>query len=379
MKKTYDHASEEKRVFGLDIIRASAILLVVLCHSFLIFGQKTADRLEDLSMLLGYFGVEMFFVLSGFLIGGILLRTIEAGGRFGVRDLTRFWTRRWLRTLPMYFVVLILLNVMFFLVKGRINGEWLYFVFMQNFAWQIPQFMMESWSLAIEEWFYLLFPIVILALMAVMGHGRKRMTVIVAIIVFFAAGLAFRLYFSMVAGAAWDAGVRRVVVCRLDSIMFGVIVAYVNHYHGKLMAKTARASLVTGCALILYVIVRFALMGFDAATEGIYPKVLLFSFTDAAFALMLPAFFAIKTVKPGIVTNAVTHISRVSYSMYLLHSSVILAFIVRLVTIRGGLTVDIVAYPVYWAATVITSTITYNIIEKPFIDYSTRLRRKWSD
>src|SRR5262245_16100295 len=88
------------RVFGLDFLRALAILLVLVAHASFMFLPLT-HRLEAWWML-GHLGVELFFVLSGFLIGSILARQAEEV-QFSVG---RFWARRWLRTLPNYYLFL---------------------------------------------------------------------------------------------------------------------------------------------------------------------------------------------------------------------------------------------------------------------------------
>src|SRR4051794_25447542 len=86
-----------QRVYGLDILRALAILEVVYAHAF----RFTDSRLPFL-----YDGVGIFFVLSGYLIGGILLKTINTT-EFRKENLLKFWYRRWWRTLPAYYFVLV--------------------------------------------------------------------------------------------------------------------------------------------------------------------------------------------------------------------------------------------------------------------------------
>jgi peptidoglycan/LPS O-acetylase OafA/YrhL len=92
-------AGANKRIFGLDILRASAILFVMLSHSRAFIDPHAGTYYYGLFIL---DGVDLFFVLSGFLIGGILIRTINDKGLTWVQ-LTNFWTRRWFRTLPNYF------------------------------------------------------------------------------------------------------------------------------------------------------------------------------------------------------------------------------------------------------------------------------------
>ena len=86
------------RNFGLDILRAVAIGLVLLAHGL---TSATAHSKLRVPLATGaFFGVELFFVLSGFLIGGILFRSIAEAGVFTPAALRGFWLRRWFRTLP---------------------------------------------------------------------------------------------------------------------------------------------------------------------------------------------------------------------------------------------------------------------------------------
>ena len=94
--------SQHNRIYGLDILRAFAILFVLYSHAFFLIMDHVNERVYN---LLSLDGVTLFFVLSGFLIGGILIRTIENKG-FGFKELLNFWTRRWFRTLPNYFLML---------------------------------------------------------------------------------------------------------------------------------------------------------------------------------------------------------------------------------------------------------------------------------
>jgi peptidoglycan/LPS O-acetylase OafA/YrhL len=92
------------------------------------------------------------------LIGRILLRTV-AREDFGRRALTEFWVRRWFRTLPNYFFVFTVLFVAHSVLGETPAHALRYLSFTQYLASPPPAFFGESWSLAIEEWFYLLVPI----------------------------------------------------------------------------------------------------------------------------------------------------------------------------------------------------------------------------
>ena len=133
-----------KRNIGLDVLRASAISMVILAHGV------TLDRIP----ILGQFGtgVDLFFVLSGFLIGRIYFRTRKQEAfRLG-----GFWIARWWRTIPPYLAAVALFAIASHWVAGE-SVRWYYLLFAQNYA-GIDGFG-PSWSLCVEEHFYLLLPL----------------------------------------------------------------------------------------------------------------------------------------------------------------------------------------------------------------------------
>src|SRR5215471_10027057 len=94
-----DHISAGHRYPGLDFLRALAIVLVVDCHAVTVLRSQPEYRV----LQLGGKGVDLFFVLSGWLLGRQLMRELRDTNTI---DLRRFWYRRWLRTLPAYYAVL---------------------------------------------------------------------------------------------------------------------------------------------------------------------------------------------------------------------------------------------------------------------------------
>ena len=83
--------SEPKRIFRLDVLRAFAIVLMVIARAKFILKDTALEGFPFSRMI---DGVDIFFVLSGFLIGGILLRKLNKKDQFGIRDLGMFWKRR---------------------------------------------------------------------------------------------------------------------------------------------------------------------------------------------------------------------------------------------------------------------------------------------
>ncbi len=137
---------------------------VVFAHSLCFLARLKNDSLNyliDHILTLSVIGVDLFFVLSGFLIGGILIRTF-LNTDFTVANVGQFWIRRWFRTLPNYWLLFTVDIVLYQVMK--LNDfqpvHLLGYVFLQNLWYpNVLGFFPEGWSLAVEEWFYLTLPI----------------------------------------------------------------------------------------------------------------------------------------------------------------------------------------------------------------------------
>ena len=178
--------------------------------------------------------MAIFFVLSGFLIGGILIKIINTQG-INFKIILNFWKRRWFRTLPNYLLILtaLLLIGIFYTEDFVIADKYKYVIFTQNLFTEHPRFFGEAWSLSIEEWFYLLLPIFLY-----LGARLLKLSVNKSLLVT-AAGIIicvtlFRYYrytqISIDSRYIWDKMFRRQVLTQLDSLMFGVIGAYIFYF-----------------------------------------------------------------------------------------------------------------------------------------------------
>jgi peptidoglycan/LPS O-acetylase OafA/YrhL len=146
--------TESGRNVVLDVLRAAAISMVV-CYHVINLSPHQFPLLMSIGAW-GAFGVDLFFVLSGWLIGGLYWRECA---RFGDVDILHFWKRRWLRTLPPYYVALLFSWIPVYLA-GREPFDFGYLIFIQNYYRSMPYFVI-SWSLCIEEHLYLLLPLIL--------------------------------------------------------------------------------------------------------------------------------------------------------------------------------------------------------------------------
>jgi peptidoglycan/LPS O-acetylase OafA/YrhL len=357
-----------ERVFGLDLLRAAAVCFVVYGHGYVYLPHvdEHTYRLPEID------GVTLFFVLSGFLIGRILLKTFAASGVSG-RKLLQFWIRRWFRTLPNYFLVLGFLACFLWLRQGPTRENLLpYLVFSQNLAWPHPAFFPEAWSLSVEEWFYLCFPAMLFLGARFTSIDRRRLVLVLSVVVIGSIA-AFRAYRAHRYGYAsigeWEPALRKQVVTRLDSIMFGVLGAYASLYRPRLWLKAPALCFIVGLVLIL----GEKLPGQNPFSSIFYWNYVALSADSFGVLLMLPLLSSWKRAPRALVT-AVTFISVISYSMYLLNftpmQEVVLPALWRACPSCGytpGL-----RYLTYWIGTIALSYLLYRCFEQP----TTALRDK---
>jgi peptidoglycan/LPS O-acetylase OafA/YrhL len=165
------------RVFELDILRGVAIFLVLTTHSPSLIGESGWLRPVDLFIhQFGWTGVDLFFVLSGYLIGRLLFSEID---RHGSLDVGRFLLRRMLRIWPAYYILLAFAFLMTTFTEGGLaqawSETWRCLIHVQNFKIVGPRD--HLWTLAVEEHFYLALPLYLAVV--VRKIARERHTTVV--------------------------------------------------------------------------------------------------------------------------------------------------------------------------------------------------------
>jgi peptidoglycan/LPS O-acetylase OafA/YrhL len=218
---------------SLDGIRAAACLIVFFGHAF-------PERM--LRIIPAGFGVTVFFVLSGFLITTLLRKEFDASGDVSLKN---FYLRRVLRILPPFYIVLVVTTVLTRagFLDGRATWEAIgaYALHMANYYRiyygidDIPGGTSVYWSLSVEEHFYLLFPLIYIAMRRLGLDAKKQLFVVLGLC---SMVLAWRIFLHTVLGAGED----RLAIAsdtRVDSILFGCALAI---YGNPVMDKTPRIS-----------------------------------------------------------------------------------------------------------------------------------------
>ena len=275
-------SGSDRRIYGLDVFRSFAVLFVVTGHT--LEHSTIPDVVRRLGSI-GGLGVEMFFVLSGFLIGGILLNLIDAGRLHSPSDLRGFWARRWLRTLPMYVVAMIAFLRFDYLGRHSLTDYLPYWIFMQNFAWPISKFFGLSWSLAIEEHFYLWFPMIFLAI-----HSFVRVnytSVVLSCLVMALVSILYRLSLPFFTDFnEFNYHSRMVVLAHLDGIAAGVAVAVIQRK--AIGVFKAIGSLFPIWMVMTTAIISWYLVGLPGLMASRGVQIFVLTGKSIVFALLIP-------------------------------------------------------------------------------------------
>jgi len=253
---------ESKRIIQLDFLRGVAILLVLGNHASTVIAVEKAGRFRPLAEFyerFGWTGVDLFFVLSGFLVGGLLLRELK---KYGALDVRRFIVRRGLKIWPSYYVFLLWLLVQSLRahhsLQAAVHPLIPNFLHIQNYVYMTQEF---TWSLSLEEHFYLFLPLVLWLLTR--RRDRNLLHLFPHLWVVIAVGCLL-LRFQAQIQHPWHAGmaldwywhVFTPTHLRMDGLMFGVLLAYLTHFRPKILQVAVSSSrrrwmlFATGCAFI---------------------------------------------------------------------------------------------------------------------------------
>lgn len=359
------------RIHGLDTLRALAVSLVVLHHYTLFVGEASTFGWVG---RIGWTGVDLFFALSGYLIGNQIFAALGSSRGLG---LGRFYARRLLRTLPNFWVVLAL-----YAWWPAWRGDtpmlplWHYLTFTQNIHLEPGTAFSHAWSLCIEEQFYMLLPALVLAGAALGRRGVGLRWAWWALLLAVAGGMLvraaiwqdgqdathwLRYYYQNIYYASW---------CRCDELLAGVALALLKHRapgpwrrilaHGN--ALLAAGLFVVGCTFAWFLDDHFAF----AQTVAGYPLLAL------GCALLILAALAPDSLLHRVRVPGAARLAVWSYAIYLTHKSVCILVAARLGQAGHGAG-EAVTIAASLLASLLAGWLLYALVETPFM----RVRERW--
>ncbi|MFZ4796136.1 MAG: acyltransferase family protein [Bacteroidia bacterium] len=343
----------EKRSFGLDVLRTLAISFVLLAHFAKIFES------------IGFWGVELFFALSGYLIGKIIWKSYYSNNNYSFKLVLNFWKRRWWRTIPNYWLFLVVMVIFQWFKSSQItNGSTVLktIFFIQNFTSREEGFYSVSWSLCIEEWFYLLFPLLLL-LLSFLKLSRKT-TYLLCISIFIVSSVFIRLYLiEQNVGHS----LRGITLARLDAIVFGVAIAFITKIvNGNY--KVLFYMFIAGSLLLVFCLkqVHFSSILYNE----IRSQQLYLMLAPLSFSLIIPKIekFEMKFIQTNWIKKSIQNISLWSYSIYLSHIPILFFSYYLTSSFRVNSLGNLASKILGLIFTIFISALVYKYFEKPITD-----------
>jgi len=360
---------------GLDLLRALAIIVVVIYHAAL-FGFKLPGRIDRF----GWIGVDLFFVLSGYLIGGQLLAPLARNQRI---NLGRFFARRAFRIMPAYFVVL---AIYFLLPSWREYPEmsqplWKFLLSVQNIGLHGGTAFSHAWSLAVEDQFYLLLPFILLFV----NRWPPGAMIVPFVIVF--GGIALRAFLAYqnlgadgVPFRGFQAWIYYPTWTRLDPLVFGVALAAVEKFQRQWWKRLM--DLAIWLWLPALGLIAFAL--YLGESENLTVTVCIWQFPFIAVGMAALLICAISPRLPfcRIAIPGAAFIASIAYSTYLIQK-LVMHQVLQLLhatpeAVKPGST-PIIALTSVWALVLVevcvyaAATLLFLAVERPFLQLRKRL------
>jgi peptidoglycan/LPS O-acetylase OafA/YrhL len=368
--------SSGSRFAGLDHLRALAIIIVFVYH-YRNYGNPPG--LHEWLGSWGWTGVDLFFVLSGYLIGGQLFARIAKDQPISYGE---FYFKRSLRILPAYLFVLAIYFIFpGFRERSELPPLWRFLTFTQNFGLDLVEHgaFSHAWSLCIEEQFYLILPLFIIGLTALRSH-KKAVWLLPVLFVFGFAIRTFNWYHYLLPhlqagdglfGRAYYRLIYYPTYARLDGLLAGVGLAAFYYFQPVRWQKlTSRGNLVFGIAVLL--IAAAWLVAHDDNQYTVYGAIFGYPLIAIAYGALALAALSPSCFLYRWSSSFTRLIATLSYSIYLTHKQLI--HLTHLFLSKHGFTDD--SYATFWISVAIAflgGWALHLAIEKPFL----RLRDKF--
>ena len=339
---------EKIRYSSIDLLRFIAAFSVAISH-FLMHSNGYNLNLEIISSI----SVEVFFIISGFVLAPQIISIVE-NKKF--ENYIVFLIRRWFRTIPLYILSLTLTSISlgYFLSIDFFK----YLLFFQNFLNLSVEndFFSISWSLSVEEWFYIIFPLFFLFFFRKFNFKNKIFFYYFSVIFIFLI-LLLRIVFTDT--TEWGSSVRRIVIFRLDSIAFGFILFLLKD---KIKNNNLNKILIISL-IFLTTILTFNILKINALEQEYFFQ-FIFHYIVGIWgaSIVIFCYMIDKNLKNKDLIQINLYLGKISYSIYLFH--LLLIYIIYTV-LNLNLIVSLI---IFISTQIILSSILYKHFEKPILE-----------
>lgn len=362
------NVSNKKRNIGLDVARTLAILLVLFAHTLWISDNypKVVSAAMKLS---GTAGVEVFFIISGFLIGKMVWRDILKPD-WSFKHIRHFLFRRWFRTFPNYYLLLFVNVLVWYFIYNEFPDKlYKYIIYIQNFANTSLPFYRVSWSLAVEQFSYIIGPFLLYGLIRLFPKGNRDayyLWVTVFIIIAFTITKVYFYYNYHVADIyEWNESIRKVLIYRLDAVYWGFLLRYFYNKYSTWLHRYEKGLLIFGLVMLVFLNIIRVPLGITVEETPGFMIIFYLAIHSVSICCMIPYLVSME-IKSKRTAKFFTSISLISYSLYLLHYTIILHSM-KVIFPSDELTgLSLWSYTfLYWGITILLSYYLYHYFEKP--------------
>ena len=300
--KVFQTINSSNRVSSIDIFRSIAILAVVTYH----FNHY---------LPFGFLGVDLFFIISGLLIGGLLIKEIKSGKRI---NYFKFFLQRGFKIWPSYYVFIFLGNLLaFFLYRTSYPNEIIpfwdlkrYLFFYQNYTGTPYHWLFDHiWSLCVEEHFYIFLPLLFILIQLFIKEKFKIKALFIFVIVTIVSGIWLK-YFSYFYTTGQDT--YSATHNRIDSLAWGVLLSLLINYYGENIKALKFKCLIFLMGFFVFIIALYFSIKFD---NVLFEKIYFHSIIPFSFFLMVLSSYFSNFYKLKIFR----FIAYYSYNWYLWH------------------------------------------------------------
>ena len=315
----------EERIFGLDLMQAAAIIMVLFAQCLWILPQNNAV-VTQLTGLFYFLGIEVFLVLSGFLLGKMLL-PLYINHDFGRGSLMIVLKKLAAQILPVYFLVLLLNFLIAILNNNSIESGWKYLLMLQNFTSPMTSFFPESWIVPVIFFAAIVLFVALFVLNRFIRANNKLnvffYTTLLLTVVFLLTKYLYNTNTTATTIDQWNTEIKSVVIYRMDSVFIGLLFCWLQFHFHSIWIKYKMLFALFGFMGLAFIFVGVGHFHLLIQDHKLFWNVFYLPITSLSIAFLFPL-FSEWIFAPSVIRRPINFIAMISYPVYIVHIGVVL-------------------------------------------------------